>query len=1150
MLRFDGRVAVVTGAGNGLGREYALLLASRGCKVVVNDLGGGRNGEGASSRAADVVVNEIRRDGGEAVPDYNSVEQGDKIVATAINNYGRIDIVINNAGILRDKAFVNMTEAEFDIIHRVHLKGSFAVTKAAWPYMRKQGYGKVIMTASAAGIFGNFGQANYASAKLALLGLSNTLAIEGRKYNIAVNTMVPTAASRLTEDIMPAEIFEKLKPHFVSPITVWLCHEECTETGGCFEAAGGFVAKYQFFRSVGKAFIDESLTLESLRDNWDSVTNLQGARPLFNVQEQTISVVQALSGEAPPPGALTPAQTSQTPDEDESVFRYNIDSAILYHLAVGVSTKQPDHLRFLYENADDFSVLPSFGVIISMSAVFNSAELHEAIGRINGDPARMLHGEQFLELLKPLPPSAAVKTEVRISDVLDKGSGAVVVVDADTRDVQSDELLARSQWLVFFVGAGGFGGPRSSNKVVPIAQLPTRQPDVVLEDQTSIDQAALYRLCGDKNPLHIDPTFAAMGGWQQPIMHGLCSLGYSTRHVMKAFANNDMGAFKSLKVRFTGPVVPGETVRTCMWKDGSRVLFETVAVESGKTVIGGGVIELRNPNLLPAPPRAIGFQAAPHQPDGEMAGKPELKTDMVFEGMRFRVEEQPDLIDKIQAIFEYHITLDGKTVATWTLDLKNGKGAVYEGPCKDGKPNCVVTISDDDMFNMAVGQLDPQKAFMTGKIKIRGNIMLMQKLRLLLKPPPEKQEDAAPAPVSLSGELRCKAIFSTTNKKVAKSPDLAADIQTIFQFDILKGGQLAYQYTLDLKNGKGCGYEGPATEKPDCILIMEDDILDKVHSGKLDAQRAFMTQKLKIKGNVLASQKLADIWADERENESDDESTPSSGNSSAAPVSLVVPQGAPKTVKADFIFNIFLYHLHQDRAMGEYITSLVKCTYHWVILQKGKKASEWTSDLKTGKGDLYNEAPRGGVHPEVQITIDDEDLVQLMLGKLNPQKAFMQGRLKIRGNIMLMQKFNTLWQEILKSGRVVELKLVAPLLSDGQPLSPELWSDYKFFQLSQRLAHLPTLVGASKGRSYHFRVSQAGQLKSEWTIDLETDPGAIYRGAPKNSGKVCEIAMDDLAIYHLVEGTLSPQKAFAQANINDRSAIDAIMPLFISKSKL
>ncbi|XP_037558310.2 peroxisomal multifunctional enzyme A-like, partial [Dermacentor silvarum] len=226
---------------------------------AVNDLGGSRSGEGKSSSAADKVVEDIKAKGGRAVADYNSVEEGDKIIKTAIDNFGRVDILINNAGILRDKAFVNMTPDEFDLIHRVHLRGSFLVTKAAWPYFRKQGYGKVIMTASGAGIYGNFGQANYGSAKLALLGLSNTLAIEGKKYNIACNTIVPLAGSRLTEDIFPPEVFEKLKPSFVSPVVVWLCHDSCPETGGVFEAAGGYVGKYQWYRSAGKAFIGEDL---------------------------------------------------------------------------------------------------------------------------------------------------------------------------------------------------------------------------------------------------------------------------------------------------------------------------------------------------------------------------------------------------------------------------------------------------------------------------------------------------------------------------------------------------------------------------------------------------------------------------------------------------------------------------------------------------------------------------------------------------------------------------------------------------------------------------------------------------------------------------------------------------------------------------
>lgn len=230
-LRYDGRVAIVTGAGAGLGREYALLLASRGAKVVVNDLGGNPSGEGASSRAADVVVNEIKAKGGEAVANYNSVVEGDKVVETAIKTYGRVDIIINNAGILRDRSIAKISEQDWNLVNDVHLKGSFKVTQAAWPYMKKQNYGRIIMTASNSGIYGNFGQANYSAAKMGLVGLANTVAIEGAKNNIHCNVIVPTAASRMTEGILPDILFNELKPQLIAPVVCYLCHESCEDNG-------------------------------------------------------------------------------------------------------------------------------------------------------------------------------------------------------------------------------------------------------------------------------------------------------------------------------------------------------------------------------------------------------------------------------------------------------------------------------------------------------------------------------------------------------------------------------------------------------------------------------------------------------------------------------------------------------------------------------------------------------------------------------------------------------------------------------------------------------------------------------------------------------------------------------------------------------
>lgn len=224
-LRFDGKVAIVTGAGAGLGRDYALLLASRGAKVVVNDLGASFKGEGANSRAADVVVEEIKKRGGVAVANYDSVEFGDKIVKTAVDAFGTVDIVVNNAGILRDVSFQKMTEQDWDLIMKVHLKGTFSVTRAAWNIMREKGYGRIINTSSSAGIFGAFGQANYAAAKLGLHGFTQSLAKEGDKRNIKVNTIAPLAGTRMTETVMPKELVEALKPEYVAPLVALLAHD-------------------------------------------------------------------------------------------------------------------------------------------------------------------------------------------------------------------------------------------------------------------------------------------------------------------------------------------------------------------------------------------------------------------------------------------------------------------------------------------------------------------------------------------------------------------------------------------------------------------------------------------------------------------------------------------------------------------------------------------------------------------------------------------------------------------------------------------------------------------------------------------------------------------------------------------------------------
>ncbi|MDR3470555.1 MAG: SDR family oxidoreductase [Devosia sp.] len=300
-LRFDDRVVIVTGAGQGLGRSHALEFARRGAKVVVNDLGGGSHGGGADGSVAQQVVNMIKAAGGEAVANTDSVEDGGRIVACAIDTFGRVDVVVNNAGILRDSSFAKMSDEDWDLIYRVHLLGSMRVTRAAWPHMREAGYGRVIMTTSVAGIYGNFGQANYAAAKLGLFGLAQTLAIEGAAKNILVNTVGPTAGSRLTETVLPKAVTDALKPEYVTPAVVLLTHESSTATGRLFEVGGGWVSETRWEQTQG-VFFQDDFSAEALQDCWGEATSFENARHASKISESKSGIKERMGADV----ALSP----------------------------------------------------------------------------------------------------------------------------------------------------------------------------------------------------------------------------------------------------------------------------------------------------------------------------------------------------------------------------------------------------------------------------------------------------------------------------------------------------------------------------------------------------------------------------------------------------------------------------------------------------------------------------------------------------------------------------------------------------------------------------------------------------------------------------------------------------------------------------
>jgi NAD(P)-dependent dehydrogenase (short-subunit alcohol dehydrogenase family) len=297
-VRFDGKVAIVTGAGGGLGRQHALELARRGAKVVVNDLGGSMDGTGGSSAAAEAVVAEIKALGGEAIANGSSVTDDSGValmVKSAMDAWGRIDILIANAGILRDKSFSKMEIADFELVMNVHLMGTVKPTKAVWEIMRAQNYGRIIVTTSSSGMYGNFGQSNYGAAKMAILGFMNTIKIEGQKNNIHINAVSPVAGTRMTESLMPPEVLEKLKPEYVTPGVVYLASEEAP-SGMILTAGGGAFAMARIFETEGVYLGEGGLSVEEVRDNWATISETTGQQAYVNGGEQGGKFFRKMAG--------------------------------------------------------------------------------------------------------------------------------------------------------------------------------------------------------------------------------------------------------------------------------------------------------------------------------------------------------------------------------------------------------------------------------------------------------------------------------------------------------------------------------------------------------------------------------------------------------------------------------------------------------------------------------------------------------------------------------------------------------------------------------------------------------------------------------------------------------------------------------------
>ncbi|KAF8199567.1 multifunctional beta-oxidation protein [Pholiota molesta] len=577
-VRFDGQTVIITGAGAGLGRAYALMYAKLGANVVVNDV---------SEKGANAVVDEITRAGGKAAAAVFSVEEGQKIVQVALEKFGGVHILIANAGILRDKSFQAMTEQEWDAVLAVHLRGTYKVANAVWPLFQKQKYGRIVTTAS-----------QYSTAKAGIIGLTRTLAIEGKKYNILANVIAPSAGTAMTSTIWPQEMVDAFKPDFIAPVVGYLTSKDNTETSGSlFEVSGGWAAQTRWQRSGGHGFpVDKPYTVEDVFSQWTKITNFANINAKdtgsFMESHTTLTDLSSNPTSTMPfndPNAFTDPEDSQLVKDakkdtfDPVPYSYTERDVILYNLGIGATEKE---LKWVFEGDDEFSALPTFGVIPQFAC--SSAIPLDWLPNFN--PAKLLHGEQYLNIKGPIPTSGELVSEARLLEVLDKGKAAAVTTIIETRDKSTGKLIFENQSTVFIRGSGGFGGKRTGNDrgaASAVNEPPKCKPDAVLEEKTSTNQAALYRLSGDYNPLHILPEFAAIGGFDQPILHGLCSMGIAGKHVLKAY-----GPYKDIKVRFAGVVYPGETIVTEMWKEGQKVIFTAKVKERNTIALAAAAVTL------------------------------------------------------------------------------------------------------------------------------------------------------------------------------------------------------------------------------------------------------------------------------------------------------------------------------------------------------------------------------------------------------------------------------------------------------------------------------------------------------------------------------------------------------------------------------
>lgn len=585
------KVVIITGSGNGLGKSHALWFAKYGAKVVVNDF-----------KDPFSVVEEIRKNGGTAVASKHDVySEADKIIKTALDNFGTVDCLINNAGILRDRSFAKMSQQEWDQVIQIHVLATYRMCKLVWPIFSEKKSGFIINTTSTSGTYGNFGQANYASAKAGILAFTRTLAIEGRKANIRCNAIAPHAETAMTKTIFKETELNKFSTSQVSPMVVLLCSEEVGGvTGELYEVGAGWIGNTRWQRAKGAVSHDEHIVPEFVRDNWKDITDFSNGITLKSAEESSIAILESVGNEE------DDDEDNDEDDDDgegsgsndvkdgEDAYTFDHHQVILYNLSIGATSKE---LKYVYESDPDFQVLPTFGVIPFMNQEDGGLNFEDLL--VNYNPMKLLHGEHYLKVNKfPIPTSGKLTTKSFPLEVINKSKGSknnVLMRSGYKTFDENGELLFTNVGSYFIRDCKTRSGKDDffNNEREGISNFYKKDfnasgtPDFEIEFKTDADLAALYRLNGDFNPLHVDPLFAKGGNFSKPILHGLCFYGISAKLLVDRY-----GLFDEIKARFTSFVYPGETLKVKAWKSGSVVKFQTWVVERKVKVIDYAAVHL------------------------------------------------------------------------------------------------------------------------------------------------------------------------------------------------------------------------------------------------------------------------------------------------------------------------------------------------------------------------------------------------------------------------------------------------------------------------------------------------------------------------------------------------------------------------------